>query len=77
MGGICYTTYFECKQYAQHKPVGAKVVRELYGVMNRDRIDKAVIVTTSYFTRGAIAEANRLNGRIKLIDYNELQRLMR
>lgn len=77
MGGVFYTTYFECKQYAKNRPVGVNVVRELYAVMNRDRVDKGVIVTTSYFTRDAIAEANRLNGRIRLIDFNELQKLMR
>ena len=77
MGGVFYTTYFECKQYAQNRPVGVNVVRELYAVMNRDRVDKGVIVTTSYFTRDAIAEASRLNGRIRLIDFNELQKLMR
>lgn len=77
IGGIRYTTYFECKQYAQNRPVGVNVVRELYAVMDRDRIDKAVIVTTSYFTRDAIAEASMMNGRVKLIDFDELQRLMR
>ena len=77
MGGVLYTTYFECKQYAQNRPVGVNVVRELYAVMDRDRVDKGVIVTTSYFTRDAIAEANMLNGRITLIDFNALQKLMR
>ena len=57
--------------------VGVDVVRKLYAVMSRDRVDKGVIVTTSYFTRDAIAEASLLNGRIKLIDYNELQNLIR
>ena len=45
--------------------------------MERDRIDKGVIVTTSRFTRDAIKEAEMLNGRIKLVDYQELQRLMK
>ena len=53
------------------------VVRDLFAVMDRDRIDKGVIVTTSYFTRDAIKEAERFNGRIQLIDFEELQRLMR
>lgn len=77
VGGVFYTTYFECKQYAQNRPVGVNVVRELYAVMNRERVDKGVIVTTSYFTRDTIAEASTLNGRIRLIDFNELQKLMR
>lgn len=77
IGGILYNTYFECKKYAQGHPVGVEIIRELFGVMNKDLIDKGVIVTTSYFTKDAIDEANMLNGRIRLIDFNELQKLMR
>ena len=77
MGGVLYRTYFECKQYRPDRPVGAPIVRSLFGTMERDRIDKGVLVTTSRFTRDAIKEAEMLNGRIKLVDYQELQRLMR
>lgn len=76
MGGVLYTIYFECKRYATDRPVGVNIVRELYGVMERDRVDKGVIVTTSNFTRGAVAEAQMLNGRIRLIDFDDLCRLM-
>ena len=75
-GGVLYTTYFECKRYSPERPVGINVIRELFAVMEREQVDKCVIVTTSYFTKGAIAEAQRLNGRIKLIDFEELRRLM-
>lgn len=44
--------------------------------MEMERVDKGVIVTTSHFTRGAVAEVQRLNGRIRLIDFDELCRLM-
>lgn len=76
MGGVLYTTYFECKRYSPDRPVGVEIVRELYAVMEMERVDKGVIVTTSHFTRGALAEAQRLNGRIRLIDFDELRRLM-
>ena len=76
MGGVLYTTYFECKRYSPDRPVGVEIVRELYAVMEMEQVDKGVIVTTSHFTRGAMAEAQRLNGRIRLIDFDELQRLM-
>lgn len=56
--------------------MGVEIVRELYAVMEMERVDKGVIVTTSHFTRGAVAEAQRLNGRIRLIDFDELCRLM-
>ena len=72
MGGVLYTTYFECKRYSPDKPVGVEIVRELYAVMEMERVDKGVIVTTLHFTRGAVAEAQRLNGRIRLINFDEL-----
>lgn len=76
MGGVLYTIYFECKRYSPNRPVGVEIVRELYAVMEMERVDKGVIVTTSHFTRGAVVEAQRLNGRIRLIDFDELCRLM-
>lgn len=75
-GGVRYTTYFECKRYAPNKPVGVEVVRNLYAVMNKEQVDKGVIVTTSHFTKDAVKEAKQL-GRIRLIDFNELCDLMR
>lgn len=76
MDGVLYTTYFECKRYSPDRPVGVEIVRELYAVMEMERVDKGVVVTTSRFTKGAVAEAQRLNGRIRLIDFDELRRLM-
>ena len=58
MGGVLYTTYFECKRYSLDRPVGVEIVRELYAVMDLEWVDKGVIVTTSHFTRGAAAEVN-------------------
>lgn len=77
MGGVVYRTHFECKQNRPNRPVDVTILRNLYAAMDRDRIDKGVIVTTSYFTRDAIKEAKMLNGWIQLIDNDELQRLMR
>ena len=74
VGGIQYTTYFECKHWTG--PVGVNVVRNLAGVINRDRVDKGVIVTDSYFTRDAHEEADLYNGRIQLIDRDALQDLV-
>ena len=76
MGGIRYTTYFECKLYSLNCPVGVNVVRNLFAVMEIDGIDKGVIVTTSRFTSDAIKEAKKLNGRIQLVDYYKLCSLL-
>lgn len=77
IGGVTYTTYFECKRQGPTSPVTVEIVRSLYGVMERDRIDKGVIVTSSRFTQDAVKEAKRFNGRIQLIDFERLQQLMR
>lgn len=77
IGGVVYTTYLECKKYSHNHPVGVASVRELFAVMERDQIAKGVIVTTSYFTKDAIREADKFNGRIQLIDFEGLQRMMR
>lgn len=76
-GGVLYRTYFECKHYRADRPVGAPIVRALFGTMERDRIEKGVLVTTSRFTKDAEEEAEKLNGRITLIDFQQLQQLMR
>lgn len=36
MGGVFYTTYFECKRYSPDRPVGVEIVRELYAVMEME-----------------------------------------
>ena len=77
VGGVTYTTYFECKRQVPNSPVTVDIVRSLYGVMERDRIDKGVIVTSSRFTLDAIKEVEQFNGRIQLIDFERLQQLMR
>lgn len=77
VGGVVFRTYFECKRYASDNPVGVDMVDRLYGVLNRDRIDKGIIVASSYFTRDAIRAAQALNGRIELVDYQKLQKLIR
>ena len=77
IGGVVFRTYFECKRYAPNNPVGVDVVDRLYGVMDKDRIDKGIIVTSSYFTQDAIKAATALNERLELVDYKKLQQLMR
>lgn len=42
----------ECKRYAQHRKVGVRTVRELYGVKT-DEASKAILATTSSFTTAA------------------------
>lgn len=64
--------YIECKQYRQDRPIGINLIHSLAGIQSIDRVNKAVLVTTTYFTRGAQLEASKQNTLIDLIDGNKL-----
>jgi Restriction endonuclease/TIR domain len=67
----------QCKRYAPTKQVGVEVVRSLFGAMGRHGPGR-MIVTTSHFSKGAAAEAKRLQKvsrdrwSLSLIDSNAL-----
>jgi hypothetical protein len=67
----------ECKRYAPAHPVGVDIVRSLYGVVERERASAGVLVTTSRFTKGAIAYQQSLRYRLSLHDYLHLQQMLR
>ena len=48
------------------------LVRALYGVQTADKVNKACLVTSSYFTRDAVAFAENQNVMIDLIDGDAL-----
>lgn len=70
-------TLVDCKRYAAHNKVGVEVVRGLYGVVERERATSGLIVTTSYFTSGAVAERERLKYRMGLADYDNVQQFLK
>lgn len=55
MGATLYVV--ERKRYGPDKPVGPDLVRLLYGVVERERATKGLLVTSSYFTVEAEREA--------------------
>ena len=59
----------ECKRYAAHRRVGVGHVRELYAVKLLEGATKAVLATTSFFTRDARALERRLIYELELKDY--------
>ncbi len=63
----------ECKRYAENRKVGVEVVRGLYGVLQAERATKGIIVTTSSFTRDAVAFASPLEYQLSLRDYDALR----
>ena len=70
--GIPICLYVECKQYDNDNPVGVSIVRSASGVRAHDKVNKAIIVTTSRFTRGAFKYANEEEHLIQLMSLEEL-----
>ena len=68
--------YIECKKFAPDHPVGEPIVRDLYGVMTDARINRAMLVTSSYFSRDASSFVKRQGGLIELIDGDLLYRMI-
>jgi restriction endonuclease Mrr len=67
MGATLYVV--ECKRYGPERPVGPDLVRLLYGVVERERATKGLLVTSSYFTTDAEREAKQeLAYRLSLRD---------
>ncbi len=62
----------ECKRYDPNNKVSISVVRDLYGVVETEKVNGGFIVTTSSFTSDAIAFAARNGSRMNLIDYLKL-----
>lgn len=71
-GGVPICLYIECKRYDPGDPVGVGIVRAVSGVRNHDRVNKAIVVTTSRFTRDAMKFANEEKHLIQLMGLNDL-----
>jgi restriction endonuclease Mrr len=65
-------SYVQCKRYSPFRPVRLQVVRDLFGVHTADRVNKSMIVTTSYFTPDAVEFARDLAFLISLRDYSNI-----
>ena len=66
----------ECKRYNEMNKIGVDIVRALYGVQTAERANKAIIVTSSYFTEDAQRFAEQQKTLIDLFDIDDLIRLM-
>lgn len=68
------TTLVQCKHW-KDRPVGVKVVRELLGVVQKERADQGIVVTSSTFTEDAAECAE--NTCISLVEGDELEEMIR
>ena len=62
----------ECKRYSPERKVGIEVVRGLHSVMETNKANKALVITSSFFTAGAIEYQRVLGAKMGLNDYNDL-----
>lgn len=69
-------TLIECKRYHQTHTVGVELVRGLYGVVESKKATNGLLVTTSYFTKGAKALRDDLKYRMDLTDFDSLTAML-
>jgi HJR/Mrr/RecB family endonuclease len=67
-----FLMFVECKKWQANK-VGIDVVQRVYGAAKAGGANKAMIVTTSLFTRPAQAEQQRISTKLELKDYTDLK----
>jgi hypothetical protein len=67
----------QCKRYSPSHKVGPGLVRELQGSVLGAGAATGVLLTTSFFTRGARALEQRFRYQLSLQDYYALQELLR
>jgi len=69
------TIIISAKRYDESNVVGNRWVQQLVGAMPHFSADSAVLMTTSYFTKQAIEQAE--NCSVELIDGEELSKIIR
>ena len=67
----------ECKRYSKDNKVGVGIVRSLYGVVVAEEATKGIIVTTSFFTRGAIEHSQQHLAKLSLSDYEAVTKWLK
>lgn len=68
-----YLTYIECKRYAADNKVGVGIIREVIGVHHIRKPTKSIIVTTSFFSKDAIKEAEAMESQLDLKDFTDIK----
>lgn len=69
-------TVVDCKRYTPPHRVGVGVVRTLFGTVNDHDASMGVLVTSSFFTRGAHELQRKHRHRLGLQDFNALARML-
>lgn len=64
----------ECKRYSPQHKVGVSVVRALHGVVQQRQANAGIVVTSSFFTKGAKEFQENVPHQMQLRDYLALQK---
>ncbi len=75
LGSFLYIV--ECKKNAPHRPVDVGVVRQLYGVIQEERVSGGIVATTSYFSPDAKNFCDRVKYQVGLKDYVDIQKWLK
>jgi len=75
LGSLLYVV--ECKRFRHGRHVGPGLVRELRGVVDRERATCGVLATTSYFSPGAMEEQRTSPFRLALRDLEHVTEWVR
>ncbi|GAB5409174.1 MAG: hypothetical protein BalsKO_15390 [Balneolaceae bacterium] len=62
----------ECKRFNPNRKVDINIVRNLYGVKTSERATKALLITSSSYTRDALKFAEQHCWELELFDYKDL-----
>lgn len=68
-----FLIYVECKKYSPENKIGVNIIREISGVHYFDKPSKSIIITTSFFTKGAIEKAKEMENQLDLKDFYDIK----
>lgn len=63
----------ECKKYNLNHKVGVSVLRDLYGVLSKEKATYGIAVTTSYFSKPAKEFQQELQFQMSLKDFDSIK----
>jgi hypothetical protein len=62
----------ECKRYSRDRKVGVEIVRGLHSVTETNKAHQGIVITSSFFTAGAVEYQRVLGPKMGLKNYNDL-----
>ena len=68
-----FLMFVECKRWTPPKHVGIAVVQRIHGASKAGHADKAMVVTTSFFTAPARREQQSIATELVLVDYDQFK----